>query len=335
MSRLRVGTRLVVCLGAVLVLFSIAALIGVAALRSQDRAVRHMQQMLVLTRDVQEIKYFNSDVSGWQVAYAWEAALGDPAAAVKPDAVSRAGYLEVVGRLRAHLASVNTTAMTAEEKRTFQALRADWDAFLAMDDKIAKMFAEGTPASVKRANDTIGGPSWDIYYRILGHTKKLVDSAKVRSAAAAAAAESASRSAQIQLGLASLAALLLAIPFIRAVRLSIVRPLAVSVTTLRALASRDLTRRVDTSRWGGELREMGIAVNEAVEVLRDAVAQIRSDANQLSGAAGLMGSSMTQIAVNSDDATTRVEGAAAAAAEVGDNAQKRRGGGRGDDRVDP
>src|SRR6476661_6786205 len=41
----------------------------------------------------QEIEYYNGDVSGWQVAYAWDARRIGPVAAVKPDAGNRAGYL--------------------------------------------------------------------------------------------------------------------------------------------------------------------------------------------------------------------------------------------------
>ena len=166
-SGLKVGTRLAVGLGMVIALFAATILVGANALRQQSVATKHIQQMLVLTRDVEEIKYFNSDVSGWQVSYAWEAALGNPADAVAPDAVSRAGYLEVVGRLRTHLDSVSTTTMTSAEKALFEDIRTDWDAFLAMDDTIAGLFAEGTPEAFEQANTIIGGASWDIYYRIL------------------------------------------------------------------------------------------------------------------------------------------------------------------------
>ncbi|ROP32792.1 methyl-accepting chemotaxis protein [Couchioplanes caeruleus] len=310
-----------VCLGTVTALFLAAGIVGLIALRAQDRAVAHMKDMLLLSRAVQEIKYFNSDVSGWQVAYAWEAALGDPKEAVKPDAVSRAGYLEVVGRLRTHLSSVDTSAMTAEEAKTFEALRTDWDAFLKMDDSIAAMFAEGTPASVSKANETIGGASWDIYFRILESTKVLIDSAQSRSDAAAAAATAASRTAQIQLSVGMAVALLLAVPLVWATRRSIVAPLTAAVATLKAVAGRDLTRRVDTAGMGGELRDMGTAVNEAADTLGGAVAQIKSDAAQLSQASQALRAGAGLMVTGSDEAATGVANAASAAEEVSTNSQ--------------
>ncbi|MEV8508891.1 methyl-accepting chemotaxis protein [Actinoplanes sp. NPDC051475] len=320
-GRLRVGARLVVCLGTVVALFVAAGVVGLVALRAQDRAVAHMKDMLLLSRAVQEIKYFNSDVSGWQVAYAWEAALGDPKAAVKPDAVSRAGYLEVVGRLRTHLKSVDTTVMTAEESKTFKAIRDDWDAFLAMDDTIVALFAQGTPQSVSKANETIGGASWDIYFRILKNTQTLVDSAQSRSDAAAAKATAASRTAQIQLSLAMVVALLLAVPLVYLTRRSIVAPLIAAVATLKAVAGRDLTRRVDTKAMGGELRDMGTAVNEAADTLGAAVSRIKADAAQLSQASQALRTGTGRLVTGSNDAATQVSNAAAAAEQVSTNSQ--------------
>jgi methyl-accepting chemotaxis protein len=320
-GRLRVGARLVVCLGTVVALFLAAGIVGLVALRAQDRAVAHMKDMLVLSREVQEIKYFNSDVSGWQVAYAWEAALGDPGAAVKPDAASRAGYLEVVGRLRTHLAGVGTTTMTPAEQQIFQAIRTDWDAFLAMDDTIAAMFAEGTPQSVSKANATIGGASWDIYFRILENTQSLVDSARSRSDTAAAEATAASRTAQTQLTVAMIVALLLAVPLVYATRRSIVAPLTAAVATLKAVAGRDLTRRVDTAAMGGELRDMGLAVNEAADTLGAAVAQIKTDATRLSQASRALRAGTDRVVTGSDDAATRVRDAVGAAEQVSADSQ--------------
>ncbi|MBB3101583.1 methyl-accepting chemotaxis protein [Actinoplanes campanulatus] len=302
-------------------LFLGAGIVGLVALRAQDRAVAHMKDMLLLSRAVQEIKYFNSDVSGWQVAYAWEAALGDPKTAVQPDAASRAGYLEVVGRLRTHLADVDTTAMSASELKTFQSIRTDWDAFLAMDDEIAAMFAEGTPKSVAKANETIGGASWEIYFRILENTQALVDSAKQRSDVAAAEAADASQTAQWQLAAAMGVALLLAVPLVYATRRSIVAPLTAAVATLKAVAGRDLTRRVDTTTMGGELRDMGDAVNEAADTMGSAVAQIKADAARLAQASHVLREGTGKVVAGSDEAATGVGNAAAAAAEVSTNSQ--------------
>ncbi|MEV0902560.1 methyl-accepting chemotaxis protein [Actinoplanes sp. NPDC049802] len=320
-SRMRVGARLVVCLGLVVTFFLAAGLAGFVALRAQDRAVAHMKDMLLFARSAQEIKYFNSDVSGWQVAYAWEAALGDPRKAVKPDAASRAGYLEVVGRLRTHLSSVDTSVLTTQEKMTFQAIRTDWDAFLAMDDTIAAMFAEGTSQSVSKANATIGGASWEIYFRILENTQTLVDSAQSRSDAAAVDAAAAARTAQIQLGLGMSVALLLAVPLVYVTRRSIVAPLTAAMATLKAVASRDLTQRVDTTTMGGELSDMGTAVNEAADTLAAAVTQIKADAVQLSLASQQLRAGTTRIVTSSDEAATVVNSAAVAAEEVSTNSQ--------------
>src|SRR6476646_9267969 len=63
----------------------------------------------------QEIEYYNGDVSGWQVAYAWDARRVGPVAAVKPAAGNRAGYVADADKLRAVLKGIFSGALTTAE----------------------------------------------------------------------------------------------------------------------------------------------------------------------------------------------------------------------------
>src|SRR6476661_6969939 len=79
----------------------------------------------------QEIEYYNGDVSGWQVAYAWDARRIGPVEAVKPDAGNRAGFLADAAKLRDVLKKMPTDVLTHREKADFETIVADWDKFFA------------------------------------------------------------------------------------------------------------------------------------------------------------------------------------------------------------
>ncbi|MFN8196491.1 MAG: methyl-accepting chemotaxis protein [Nocardioidaceae bacterium] len=318
-ARMRIGTRLAVALTAVTLVFTAAAGVAWNALRVQDHAATNVSEVEQLAHDVQEIKYFNSDVSGWQVSYAWEAALGDPTAAVKPDGVSRAGYLEVVGRLKKHLASVHTQFMTAKEMAAFDQLTADWSAFLDMDNKIAAMFGTGDPKQIAKANATIGGASWDIYYRIMDNTQKLVDSTRARAVDASADARASAKRASIEIAIAVGIAILVAAVMVWLVSTSITRPLRRTVAALQALGRKDLTVEVQMTD-GGELGEMDQAISDAVLGLRETVRVMTDDASTLATAATEMKDAETRILEHAHAAAELVGSAAAASEQVSHNA---------------
>jgi methyl-accepting chemotaxis protein len=319
-AHMRIATRLTVALTAVVLVFTAASGLAWNALRAQDAAAAHVGELEQLAREVQEIKYFNSDVSGWQVSYAWEAALGAPAAAVQPDGVSRAGYLEVTGRLKAYLDTVHTEYMTASEKATYGQLRADWAAFLAMDDKIAAMFGTGDPAQFAKANATIGGASWDIYYRIMGSTQKLVDSTLKRAHTASVAAADAADKARWEIAVAVGLAILVAVTMVWLVTVSITRPLSRTVAALQALGRKDLTVEVAVDD-GGELGEMDTAIAEALVGLRETVRVMKTDASTLAAAATEMQAAETRILEHAHAAAGLVNQAAATSAQVSEDAE--------------
>jgi len=318
-ARLRIATRLAVAFGVVILVFSAAAGVAWRSLSQQKDAAAKVAQLEQLAHEVQEIKYFNSDVSGWQVSYAWEAALGDPKAAVKPDAVSRAGYLEVVGRLKTHLASIHTTYMTPTERTQFASLTADWTAFLTMDNQIAAMFATGEPAQIAKANATIGGASWDIYYRIMGTTQKLVDSTRSRASAASTQAQASAAQARTEILVVVGVAVLLAVGLVGLVTFSITRPLKRTVVALQALGRKDLTVDVDVVD-GGELGEMDSAISQALVGLRQTVSTMKSDASTLASAVTEMQAAETRILEHARSSAALVNEAAAVSTQVSDNA---------------
>jgi methyl-accepting chemotaxis protein len=320
LSRTRIGTRLAIALGTVVVLFAAAAMLGFTALRSDDAAitkVRHLQQ---LTRDVQEIKYYNSDVSGWQVSYAWEAMKGDPAAAVDPKAATRAAYLDDAARCKKFLASIDQSHMTTSERLTLAAIIDGWNRFFATDDQIVALYRKADPTSVAKANAIIGGPSWDIYSKILAQTATILTSTQHRSDAAANAANAHAKRAQWAMAAALLLALAVALLMVWLVRRSIAGPLEATTNALRQLGEKDLTAHVDIGDRG-ELGTMADAINQAGATLRETIRTVKSDAARLALASHAMQEANTEILGGTKVASGLVQEAANSATEVSRNTQ--------------
>ena len=129
---------------------------------------------------VETVKYYDGDVSGWQVAYAWDARRIGPVEAVQPDSGNRAGYLADADALRAELAAVPTEVLTADEAAIFDRIVEDWDAFFAIDDEVVALFEQNTPASTDAADAMILGDGYDVYFEIFDLTEQLRSSLKDR-----------------------------------------------------------------------------------------------------------------------------------------------------------
>src|SRR5690242_5713608 len=129
----------------------------------------------------QEIEYYNGDVSGWQVAYAWDARRIGPVAAVKPDAGNRAGFLADAALLRDVLKKMPTDVLTRTEKANFETIVADWDKFFAFDDQVVALYNQDTPASTDAADALILGDSYNVYFEIIDLTHKLRSSVEKRA----------------------------------------------------------------------------------------------------------------------------------------------------------
>ncbi|MCG2803462.1 MAG: hypothetical protein L6311_15390, partial [Cellulomonas sp.] len=89
----------------------------------QGRAVARLATLQRLTTQIGEIRMLNSDVSGWQVAYAWDARKVGGPASVDPSSANRAGYLAAKAQLETALAAVEVGSLTSDEQTSFTQVR--------------------------------------------------------------------------------------------------------------------------------------------------------------------------------------------------------------------
>ena len=289
--RLRLPVRLGASFALVLVLLGIVVAIGVFSLQNQSASAGKLRDLQILMHQVDEQKYYDGDVSGWQVAYAWDAYRIGAAKAVDPASDNRAGFLADAEKLKTLLGDTRTDLMTDAERATFGTARELWDKFFEYDTRIAGLYAEG---KAKQADDLILGDSYDVYFKIVEATDALVRSVTGRADAAATEAQHAAGTARnimlVGLVLAVVAAVLLTVLVTR----SVVGPVGRVIGALRAMAGGDLGSRVGDPGTD-ELAEMARAVDEAAEGVRGAIAEISANAQDLAAAADTLYRASGQI----------------------------------------
>jgi methyl-accepting chemotaxis protein len=176
--RLRLQARLAACFAVVLALLGVVVGIGVVSLHRQSDSAQELRELQALVHQVDEQKFYNGDISGWQIAYAWDVYRLGYATAVKPSTDNRAGFLADKDKINALLDAMRTDAMTGDEKAVYDQITAAWTKYFAADDQVVAAF---TRNDVAAGNKIILGPGYDIYFQIVQLTDKLVASVTARA----------------------------------------------------------------------------------------------------------------------------------------------------------
>jgi methyl-accepting chemotaxis protein len=284
LRRLKLGGRLSMAFAVVLVMLGVAVAIGVAGLNRQSDAAAEVQSLQRLLHQVDEQKYYDGDISGWQVAYAWDAYRLGPVVAADPKSDNRAGFLADKEKLLALLKATDTGSMTADERKIFDTLVDTWNQYFEADMRIAAAYAA---KDIAGGDKILLGPGYDLYFVIVEGTDKLVASVTARAERATRAAQDSAAAARDWLIIAFALAVAAAVLLTLAVTRSVTRPVGHLIRTLQSLASGDLTVRADTS-GSDEIAVMGRAVDEAITGVRGTVVEIVENGARLQEASETM-----------------------------------------------
>nr|WP_255646058.1 methyl-accepting chemotaxis protein [Actinoplanes polyasparticus] len=279
--RLRLRSRLTVSFALVMTLLGVVVLIGVVALGRQSGSAEKLRVLQSMVSQVAEQRFYVGDISGWQVAYAWDAYRLGPVQAVQPTSGNREGFLASKGKFEALLDVTRTDVMTPGERQTFDQLRAAWTGYFEVDDRAAAAFSRKDMAA---ASNLILGPGYDIFGQITQLTDKLMQSVTVRAEATVDEAQTSAASARTTIVVGFVLAVLAAVLLVLLVTRSVVKPLSAGVVALRGLAAGDLSVRVGDAA-GDEVGDMTRAMDTAAEALRRTVTGINDDARELAAAA--------------------------------------------------
>ncbi|WP_433305709.1 methyl-accepting chemotaxis protein [Actinoplanes sp. CA-030573] len=308
--RMRLRARLLTAFGLFCVLVGVMAAVGVVESRSQSRIADQVGRLEVLERQVMQLNFRNADVSGWQIAYGWDASLTSGAAAVDPQSPNRKGYLVAMQEWRKELAAVDTTQLTAQERGWFEVVRKNYTDFAAMDPKVVALLRAG---DVTGAADLVNGPIYDVYTAIVDSTGKLVGSVTARANAEHRSLQAAGARLRTVLLVGCALAIVLTVLLGLLITASVVRPATAVVDGLRALAGRDVTVRLPAD-GRDELAAMTAAFNEAGEAVAAMLAGVGGRAAALAGSSH----DLTEVAERLDEQAGGTSGQAGLVAGAAD-----------------
>jgi methyl-accepting chemotaxis protein len=294
---------------------------AINGLGSAGESLDQVSQLEAATSFVQAIETYNADVSGWQVAYAWDARRIGGAAAVQPtEGGNRAGFLDISERLRAELEKAPIETYTEEEVAIAEEIDAQWDTFFAVDDRAVALYSQDTPATTDAADTLILNEGFGVYYELIDLTNALHESLENRVEAARAAAEDdQAQTTQIMLGVIAVGALIVLGVAVLVTR-RITRPLGAVMDVATALAAGDLTKTSGVTQ-DDEVGRTAAALDAAVVELRAVMSSVVSSADAVAASSEELSASSSQISASAEETSAQSGVVSSAAEEVSRSVQ--------------
>ena len=300
-----------------------ALIVGTVALTSAARSeatAQQLHELQELSGEVEEIQFFNADVSGWQVAYAWDVRRASPEEAIDPDSVNRAGFLASQRKLRKVMRGMPTDAMTADERAHFDELTALWEEFFLVDDKVVAAYSLGTPQAIDQGDELVTGEGYDVYYGIIEVSDELVRHVAERTDAAVADAKDSARSTRIAVIVCLVLAGLLVVAAALLISRRILRGVVGVRGALEQFATGNLTVRADVSSRD-EIGQMAKAYETARHSVSEIVQTVAESAGAVAVASEELSASSQQISAGAEETSVQAGVVAGAAEEVSRNVQ--------------
>ena len=124
----------------------------------QSNSAGQRTRLTNVARQADLIRYYDADVSGWQVAVGLDAhtAHGSHITAQDPNRVAEMVDKAALDRM---LPRFPVRYLTSSERRTYLAIVHDWGAFWSLDAQAFALYVKGDQASLARADKIVNGPS--------------------------------------------------------------------------------------------------------------------------------------------------------------------------------
>jgi methyl-accepting chemotaxis protein len=239
LQNLSVRSRLFATFGVVgllLVILTGVAIWGSAKQAAAARTEAHHESVVAATT---RLKYFDSDVTGWQVDVGLEAYHIAPKLITAGDPI-RAGELADKAPLYQTLNTFPVAYLNPAQRAAFAQTVTDWNRFWRLDNQVWKLYSAGGSKNLHAGDNFANGPELAIYNDLLAQTATLTSTAQTGFAQAAKDAQSTAGTVRTWTILVAVADLLIALAFALLITNSITRPVAVLVERLRSLNEHDL-----------------------------------------------------------------------------------------------
>ncbi|GGM24285.1 methyl-accepting chemotaxis protein [Dactylosporangium sucinum] len=319
LRRTRVVTRLVV--GFLIVSLCVVAIwvAAISASRGTRDTAEHLSAAQAQLDAAEQLKFRITDISGWQVGYAFDIVRGEPGATADT-AETRAAFLQSMRDFGTELQAMANLPLPAADQAAVRTIRTAFDDFATLDDRVIAAYRAGTPEQVEAANDLVVGEGLDAYARISDPVDQLLAGAQQRAAAAQESARStASRTGRLANIVGSIA-LGLAIVMALALSVSIVQPLRALHERLSDIAEGegDLTHRLVVT-GNDEFTTVSRKFNTFVDKIAATVRAISGSASTVAVASERLTDTSTRIMAGAQQTSTRSGLIVASADEVSAN----------------
>jgi methyl-accepting chemotaxis protein len=322
LHHLSIGRRLLLAFGVLCLLLAVVAATGVRAAQQQVDLRAEQARLAQMRDDVKELRYYDSDVSGWQGYIFAEATQTDPADAVRPKADNMSGLLadkELVDEL---LRGFDEDALSGSEHADFETIKQQWTDFFAESAAWAEQLGDVEDrADMQAAFKVLNSGDLDTTWSdLLDSTQALADSVDERTAAldehADAVASDAKRTIYIVAGLALLLALAMGI----AVTRSIVRPVRRFVVAIDRVAEGDLTASAELEQRD-EIGQLAASFDTTMSSLRQIVTTMAASATTVAATAEEIAATSNSISASAVQTSSEAQLVSAAADAVSQNVQ--------------
>ncbi|GAA3152332.1 methyl-accepting chemotaxis protein [Planomonospora alba] len=308
---LRIGTKVLVAVGLVALMAGAIGLTALNRMSTMNDNSQVMHQSNVNLSRLGEIRARMADMYNYSVGSVIETSSAEARAALVERVQDSTD--KVTDAFEAYEAGVSGLPGSQESLAAFE---ETWQEFRTMRDAV--MFGAPLPAGVDAAAavERLAASSTEI------NTIMDTLAEHERQVGTEMAADASDRygSARIAVIVLLVGGLLLAVGAARLVTSMIVSRMRALSLTLAAMARGDLTRTAEvTSR--DEVGQMAVAVNQANEAIREAVASMAASADTLAAGSGGLTEVSDRIAASAEEASAQAGRAAAAAGQVSQNVQ--------------
>ncbi|GIJ50381.1 hypothetical protein Val02_72670 [Virgisporangium aliadipatigenens] len=318
MRRVRIGARLAGAFVTVLGLLVLVAGVAFTAIRDQRQTAAQVRGLQILTTQTAEARFYATSLNGWQSAYIYDIHRLGAARALGGGSVNLKGWQQERERFEAFLPTVRTGDMTGPERRLFEQVRAEFNAYFALNDKVNQAFAPGTSQALWAGDQLAMYDSWNSYYRIMRTIQQLSGSIDHRGRAAVIASARNGELSERAVLAGTLLALLLGVALAAIVTRSIVRPVAAARDALRRVAQRDLDVQLPTA-GNDEPAQMALALEDALGAIRAVVVDVAAQADVLARTSGELDEVAGTFAASAVETSAQAGTVAEASQEVSRN----------------
>ncbi len=299
----------------------VAVLLGVSlwGLGSLANAAESASEHAELALAISDVEHHGAETAALQTMYAFQASLG-VAGATSDDQGMRQRFLEGSATLDHDLQTLEAVMAshadtTLADKQLVDAFVKTYDEFKQTDARMVALYREGTPASIKAANELAISKPITVMTTTTGPLEEMSARSVADSVAALRDLDSAKNTTRSVLLITALITLALAIVLLSLVTRSITVPLRNIVELIRKMATGDLRGRL-ASPARDELGQMGAALNESLDRMSETIGGIESGAVSLSAASEELSVTSHRMSASSEESATQAAAVAAAAEQV-------------------